>query len=241
MIPEQKKQQRKRQGIQNVKGKTSHRNQSHQKKRNQLVAIRGRAGAGAGALLLVLLILLILLMLLVFLWLLVFLSTIPEYQQSASSQPKGPKQRIAQGQDSQLISCHIHTNSTQNRTARSTKQAVAKLIAHEPTSCATKQRRPEAPVALRSYSTRLSLLVWRCAAVVCRALAAATLRVLLLLGRVGRVAAILGRLSVSRTALGRVLALLVLWGVCLVALAALLIVRSWMLAVLGLAISLLAL
>lgn len=54
-------------------------------------------------------------------------------------------------------------------------------------------------------------------------------------------AAILGRLSVSRTALGRVLALLVLLGVCLVALAALLIIRAWMLAVLGLTVSLLAL
>lgn len=121
---------------------------------------------------------------------------------------------------------------------------MAELVAHEPTSRATKQRRPEAPVALLSYSTRLSLLVRGCAAIVRRALAAATLWVLLLLGRVGRVAAILGRLSmlsVSRTALRRVLALLVLLGVCLVALATLLIIRSWVLVVLGLTVSLLAL
>ena len=121
---------------------------------------------------------------------------------------------------------------------------MANLVAHEPTSRATKQRRSKAPIALLSDSTRLSLLVRGRAAIVRGALAAATLRVLLLLGRVGRVAAILGRLSVlsvSRTALGRVLALLVLLGVCLVALAALLIIRSWMLAVLGLTVSLLAL
>lgn len=48
-------------------------------------------------------------------------------------------------------------------------------------------------------------------------------------------------LSVSRIALGRVLALLVLLGVCLVALAALLIIRSWVWVVLGLTVSLLAL
>ena len=111
---------------------------------------------------------------------------------------------------------------------------MAKLVAHEPTGRTTQQRRPEAPVALLSYSTRLSLLVRGCAAIVCGALAAATLRVLLLLGR-------LPMLSVSRTALGRVLALLVLLGVCLVALAALLIIRSWVLVVLGLTVSLLAL
>ena len=139
------------------------------------------------------------------------------------------------------MSCHIHANSTQNSTARSTKYAVAKLIAHEPTSRATKQRRPEAPLSFLSYSTGLSLLVWRCTAIVGGALPATILRVLLLLGRVWRVAAILWRLSVSRTALGRVLALLVLWSVCRVALATLLIIRPWMLAVLGLTVSLLAL
>lgn len=182
-------------------------------------------------------------MLLLFLVLLVFLPTIPWFHRSVSSQLKRLKGQ-RKGQNSQLISCHVHTNSTQNSTARGTKDAVAKLVAHEPTSCATKQRRPEAPIALLSYGARLSLLVRGCAAIVCGALAAATLRVLLLLGRVGRVAAILRRLSmlsVSRTALGRVLALLVLLGVCLVALAALLIIRSWVLVVLGLTVSLLTL
>lgn len=111
---------------------------------------------------------------------------------------------------------------------------MAKLVAHEPTSRATKQRRPEALVALLSYSTRLSLLVRGCAAIVRGALAAATLWVLVLLKR-------LSMLSVSRTALRRVLALLVLLGVCLVTLATLLIIRSWMLVVLGLTVSLLAL
>ena len=100
---------------------------------------------------------------------------------------------------------------------------MTKLVAHEPTSRPTKQRRPEAPVALLSYSARLSLLVRRCATIVRGALAATALRVLLLLGRIGRVAAIMGR----------VLALLGLWGV---ALATLLIIRSWVLAILGLTI-----
>lgn len=81
---ERKKQQRKRPGILNPKD-TSHCDQSHQKKQDQSVAIRGRAGAGAGALFLVLL---ILLMLLIFLVLLVFLPTIPWCQQSVSSQLK---------------------------------------------------------------------------------------------------------------------------------------------------------
>lgn len=170
-------------------------------------------------------------MLLLLLVLLVFLPTIPEHQQSVSSQPKRiEKEDSAKGQDSQL-SRHIHTNSTQNSTACGTKYTVAKLISHEPTSRATKQRRPKAPVALWSYSTGLSLLVLGCAAIVRGALATAALRVLLLLGR----------LAVSRTALGRVLALLVLRGVCLVSLTALLIIWSWMLAVLGLTVSLLTL
>jgi hypothetical protein len=117
---------------------------------------------------------------------------------------------------------------------------MAKLVAHEPTCRATKQRRPEAPLTLRSYRTRLSLLVWRCTTIVRGALAASW-RVLLLLGRVGRVAAIQGRLSVSRTTLGRVRTLLVLWGVPWVALAALLIIWPWVLAVLGLTVRLLAL
>jgi hypothetical protein len=101
---------------------------------------------------------------------------------------------------------------------------MAELVTHETTSRAAEQRGPEAPVALLSYRTRLSrlLLVRGCAAIVLGA-RTTTLRVLLLLGMIGRVAAIMGR----------VLALLGLWGV---ALATMLIIRSWVLAVLGLTI-----
>jgi hypothetical protein len=120
-------------------------------------------------------------------------------------------------------------------------------MARKPTRRTTDERGPKTPVSLRASRARsIPLLVLgRASAVVSRTCAALLVLVMSLLGRVGRVAAILGRglLVVSVRTTAGVLALLVLlvvwWGS--VALLVLAVRSGGLAAVLGLAVVLLLL